>query len=463
MPRIQFSDVTPPERRSIRDVPIPSSSRRHSPSVIKIEKVQTPPEPVVPEVSVPEKIEKERGGAYEYYYPQNPKGPGEKSAFPRKSRRKTFVFGTVIAVLIAIFVVSMMTVFASATIMINPKSQGVAVDTKIAGGIGKITDDTVRYEVIKLSESKTATVQAAGEEAAEVKASGKIVVYNNFSSEPQRLIVRTRFETPDGLVFRIPESIVVPGKTIKGGAETPGSVEVEVFADEAGEKYNIEKTDFTVPGFKNDANRYKNFYARSVTEMTGGFIGKRKTVLVADKEAALKSIEEETKVSLEKNLQAKVPEGLVLLSGAVAYKSKELPQEEAGSSVIIGREVTAYAVMLNEQDLSDAVTRKYIANSADWEGITPIVDDFSLLNVVDVPTNLETSEGIELQINGTAEVVSLIDTDLISQKLLGAPKGSVARLMDEFAGISSITATIRPVWKQSFPQNPSKIYVRIGK
>ena len=73
-----------------------------------------------------------------------------------------------------------------------------------------------------------------GEEAVEVKASGKIMVYNNFSSEPQRLIIRTRFETKEGLIYRIPESIVVPGKTVKMGWETPGSKEIGVFADEPG-------------------------------------------------------------------------------------------------------------------------------------------------------------------------------------------------------------------------------------
>ena len=42
MPRIQFSDVTPPERRSIRDVPIPNSGKRKVPVVIKPEKESAP-------------------------------------------------------------------------------------------------------------------------------------------------------------------------------------------------------------------------------------------------------------------------------------------------------------------------------------------------------------------------------------------------------------------------------------
>jgi hypothetical protein len=407
-----------------------------------------------------EVTEKTTTGAYEYYYPKAKKEPPQYVPGFDKGRKKQWIFGTIIAILIAIFVVSMMTVFASATINIAPKNQNIEVDTKIAGIVGEATENTVRYEVIKLSDSKTVSVPATGEEAVELKASGKIVIYNNFSTEPQRLITRTRFETPEGLIYRISESVVIPGKTIKNGVETPGSIETTVFADEAGDKYNIKKSDFTIPGFKSDANRFKNFYARSSTDITGGFVGKQKTVLPADRQTALQSIDSETEINLKKDLESKVPEGLALLSGSVIYKSTELPQKEDGSSVILGKEITAYAIMLNKQDLSNIIINEYIASSSDWNNIKSVVKDFSLLKVVNVPDNLETSDKINLQINGSVKVLADIDTNIISQRLLGAPKGDAAKLIDEFAGISSVTAIIRPIWKQSFPKNPSKIYVQ---
>jgi hypothetical protein len=181
------------------------------------------------------------------------------NAHQKPPKKKHWIFGTAIFALVAIFVISMMTVFSSATINITPKNQDIEVDMKIVA-INGIEEGSIKYEIIKLSKTKTADLPATDEKAVELKASGKIVIYNNFSSEPQRLIVRTRFESPEGLIYRIPESVVVPGKSVKNGVETPGSIEVEVFADEPGEKYNIKKSDFTIPGFKNDANRYKNFH-----------------------------------------------------------------------------------------------------------------------------------------------------------------------------------------------------------
>ena len=472
MPRIQFSDVTPPERRSIRNIPIPNGGKRKVstiPITIKDSVQKTEPTPFVapeeaPVSNLSSKISETRdiknNDAYEYYYPKDKSESKQQDGLFRQSKRKTFVFGTIIVILIAVFVVSMMTVFASATISINPKTERVAVDTKIVGAKNEVMESDVRFEVIKLSELKTVSVEATGEEAVELKASGKIVIYNNFSSEPQRLIVRTRFENPEGLIYRIPESVIVPGKIVKGGVGTPGSVEVEIFADEAGEKYNIKKSDFTIPGFKNDAARFKNFYARSSTDITNGFIGKRKTVAPADKQTALQNIDTEAKINLKKSLETKIPDGLTLLSDSIIYKSRELSQKEETSSVLIGKEVTAYAIMLNKQDLSKKIINEYISNSTDWSNIKPIINDFSLLKIMNTPGDFETSDKINLQIGGQATIVADIDTNIISQRLLGAPKGDARKLMDEFAGILSITATVRPVWKQSFPKNPSKIYVQ---
>lgn len=478
MPRVQFDDITPPNRRSIRDIPIPNGGKRKVPII----KPEPPKEPVLndepafpnkPAFNSPSNFEskmsdvtKKDSGAYEYYYPKDNKesvshisdsAPVEQVR--GKGKKKQWVFGTIIIILIAGFIVGMMTVFASATINITPKTQEIAVDAKITGSIEKIAGN-VRYEVVKLSESKTASVSATGEEAVELRASGKIVIYNNFSTEPQRLIVRTRFETPEGLIFRIPESVIVPGKTTKGGVSTPGSIEVTVSADDVGEKYNIKKTDFTIPGFKNDSDRYKNFYARSSTDMTGGFVGKRKTVVAGDKQTALQGIDSDVQAKLQKNLEEKVPEGLALLSGSIIYKSQELPQEEDDSSVVLGKEITAYAIMLNKQDLSNKIISEYTASSSDWKNIKPVIKDFSNLKMANVPNNLDTGEKIDLVITGKVNILADIDTSMINQKLLGAPKKDAAKLMDEFAGILSITATIRPVWKQSFPQDSSKIHVQ---
>jgi len=497
MAKVQFSDVTPPEKRSIRDIPIPSGGKRKTPIIIK---PNPAPQSNFPTASTESSLESKPievnkdSGPYEYYYPKEKKvapqtPPIGEQTFPKtspvlpnspniipqskivprasggaKSKKKKFVFGILVLIVIGVFIVGMMTSFSSATIVVTPKSQNVDVDLTFPVSVEK-ADGAVRYEVVKLSKSKTASVPATGEEVAEIKASGKIVVYNNFSTESQRLIVRTRFETADGLIYRIPESITVPGKSVKNGVETPGSIEVEVFADEVGEKYNIKKTDFTIPGFKTDVARYKGFYARSVTDMNGGFVGKRKTVTAADKQTALTTIDGELQDILQKELQAKVPDGLALLPEAILYESVELLQKESPESnnknVEIGKEVTAYGILLNSDDLSQMMVKKYIT-SPDWTNIQAEVKDFSGVQIIKKPSHIESGAKIELQVSGKAKVQAAINSEVVSQKLAGVSRKNTAQIMDEFAGVSSITAAIRPIWKQSFPTDTAKIKVQMA-
>lgn len=467
MPKIQFSDITPPEKRSIRNVPIPNSGRRRSLNNSKPigEPVENPGIKITKNYSdsdssfqseTPEIKEKKiGGGAYEYYYPKN-KSITEKNQTSGRSKKKTWIFGVTTVLAVCVFIIGMMTIFSSATIEITPKTQKIAVSSSV-----EISPESkIKYEVVKLSKTKSSSVAATSEEMAEIKASGKIVIYNDFSSEPQRLITRTRFESPEGLIYRIPESIVVPGKTTKDGVSIPGSVEVEVFADEAGEKYNIKKTDFTIPGFKNDSARYKSFYARSSTEITGGFIGKRKTVLQSDKDAALEKIEADTKAELAAEFMAKVPDDLVLLNDAIKYESSEMPAKEDGSSVVLSKEVTAYALLVNKKELSKFIIDEYVLKIPDWSGIEALVSNFSNIKAT-LPENTELGGKISLQIDGEALIQAAIDTNLINQKLVGQPKSKAKDLTSEFSGISKVKSIIRPIWKQNFPNDSFRIHVNI--
>ncbi|HEY4479896.1 MAG TPA: hypothetical protein VJB58_00280 [Candidatus Paceibacterota bacterium] len=476
MNKVPFNDVVPPDKRSIRNIQINKVARKKSPVIIKPESdfvdAGTPKEtqsPVAAKISDLEMKEVRKNPAYEYYYPKGDKNdssdsfdkPNSSNSDPKNnSKRKRFLFSVAIVVIVGTFLVLMMTMFSSASVLITPKSQVVPVAMDVQAIRGGKNDDVV-YELIKLSRKETVSVSPTGEENAEIKARGKIVVYNNFSSESQRLIARTRFESPEGLVYRIPESIVVPGRSTKNGVSTPGSIEVEVFADEPGEKYNIKKTDFTIPGFKNDPERYKAFYARSSTDMTGGFIGKLKTVLPEEKEKALSVAESQAREMLDKDLVAKIPDGYTLLSGAVSYESSELPQSEASSGVLVGKEVTAYALILNSSQLSKKIVTEYSDEIPGWINIPSSIQDFSGVSLKNSISKdaVEAGESLTLTIGGEAGFVADIDADVIKTRLVGSKKAQVSEIIDEFEGISSIKVTLRPIWKRSFPGDASKISV----
>ena len=107
--------------------------------------------------------------------------------------------------------------------------------------------------MVTTSRTASTTVKATGTEQVSQSASGVITIYNDYSTAPQTLITNTRFEAPDGNIYRIHQGVTVPGATASaGGALTPGTISVTAYADQPGASYNIGQTQFTIPGFKND-------------------------------------------------------------------------------------------------------------------------------------------------------------------------------------------------------------------
>ncbi len=115
--------------------------------------------------------------------------------------------------------------------------------------------------------------KASGKKQVSKKSNGKITIYNAYSSEPQKLVSTTRFMTPDGKIFRLTQTIVVPGAKIVDGKIVSSSIESGIIADKAGVEYNIVgNIRFTIPGFKGTP-RYEGFYAEAKGDISGGFIG----------------------------------------------------------------------------------------------------------------------------------------------------------------------------------------------
>jgi len=184
---------------------------------------------------------------------------------------KRFALWSVAVVAVLFLIFSFTGLFAGATIKITPRQEKSIIDGVFSLSQEEKAGD-LSFEVMILAGEKSMDIEATEERQVDRKASGEIVVYNAHDSASQRLIKNTRFEAPDGKIYRIKDSIIVPGTSVENGEIVPGSVSATVYADEPGEDYNKGFSDFTIPGFKGSP-RYENFYARSKTEITNGFSG----------------------------------------------------------------------------------------------------------------------------------------------------------------------------------------------
>lgn len=444
MPKNFFQDVVPPERRSIRNIPVMSSPHRHRRPPLIEERVEV-------ELNRGDEEEKIK----EFY-----SGRVEK-------KRRFFSGKTLIAlalILVAGFIFGMMTAFTSAKVDITPKKETASFNLNIKAlknsAASTSTTPVLKYEIVDLRKESQIEVPANGEEIVEKKAKGSITIYNNFSSEPQRLIARTRFETTEGLIYRINESVVVPGKT----ALSPGTLQVTVSADEAGEKYNISKADFTVPGFKSDPERYKGFYAKLNSSMSGGFVGKAKKVAEGDKEVALSKLENSLRQELEKETEATIPEGFVALKGSTVYEFNDLGQaeEEGGmgnnSSAVLKMEAVAHVVVFDKQFISSAITKQFAPN---WGEIPSEIRSFEGISVTFDPGSNINSGVLGSNLAGNAEIFAIINAVEVADRLAGKNRSALEEILNTFPAIFKASASIRPIWQSSFPQNTAKIHINI--
>ncbi|MBI2450530.1 MAG: hypothetical protein HYV47_03270 [Candidatus Nealsonbacteria bacterium] len=129
--------------------------------------------------------------------------------------------------------------------------------------------NSILGEILEIEKTFSQNFSVQGTAVKEVKAKGVIRVYNNYSTAPQPLLATTRFISNDGKLFRTPQRVVIPGGQYEGAKLTPGSIDIEVVADQAGEEYNINPSTFSIPGFAGTP-KYTAFYAKSFEQMAGG-------------------------------------------------------------------------------------------------------------------------------------------------------------------------------------------------
>jgi len=361
-----------------------------------------------------------------------------------------------LSIIILGFAVSVL--FSGARVTITPKQQNVLVDAEFVA-FAEALPGELEFEVVTIEKFKSKSVTATGEETVEERAAGTIIVFNEFSGNSQRLITNTRFEAPDGRIYRIAGPVMVPGQSVEDGEVIPGSIEVEVFAEEAGEKYNAPLMDFTIPGFKGYP-QYESFYARSKTPMTGGFIGKRLTIDNDTAERILSEIESELIGEVSADIVSQVPEGFILADSPPSIVFEELPSRSESGTVVVQGKVTLYGVLFDMNNLANYIAENTIAGFDKSEVYIQNLDELEIMvrDESDARTLSERNR-VSVSINGDAKIIWQFDEKAFANDLAGKDKDAIPTIINNYPGIHSGDVSLWPLWKGSFPKDPQKIKI----
>lgn len=378
---------------------------------------------------------------------------------PKRRKGSRFIWVIAIIALAVLGSVGASIIFKKATISITPKSQKVALPPAITAYLDAPTGE-LQFQTITTTNVGNRTVPASGEAHVEKRSTGTITVYNEYSTAVQRLIKNTRFEAPDGKIYRIDQSIVVPGATKKSdGTLTAGTIDVVVSADSAGDTYNRGLDTYTIPGFKGDP-RYTKFYAKGKTQIAGGFVGTQKIVADADLSAAKTGIQTELALSLQSALESATPAGYLLVpqSSSVAYE--ELPRGGDSSAAVISLRGTAQAAIVRQADLATAVARASGVEGYAGEALRfADTKSLALSAKASVGSAVKT---LPIGLSGDTTLVWEVDGEAIKRAVLGAKTTELLPILLKFKpAVSDATAKLRPVWESSFPEDPALIEVTV--
>jgi hypothetical protein len=375
--------------------------------------------------------------------------PGKSSSRPSKKG----VFLAALVILAVAVSGVLFTAFASKTsVTVFPRWREPTVNAVFEAS-RQTSDNGLVYELMTLEAEGDREVAASGQEEVEEQATGQITIYNT-SDASQRLITNTRFETTDGLLFRIKDSVVVPAAT----DGTAGTVAADVFADQAGPEYNVPaSTRFSVPGLEG-SDAYEAVYAENPTAMSGGHRGPKFIVDEAELSTATEALRTELRDALAGRIGSERPAGFVAFDTAIRYAYQALPAEDVGNGrVKIKEKVTLQLPIFKNEDFAAFLATATVPG---YEGQAVRLEDFSTLTfeyaaepnfAVDVP--------ISFKLLGRPVIVWAYDAEQLKRDLAGGSQTALNTVLGGYPAIEKATATIKPFWKRSFPEDPADIAI----
>jgi hypothetical protein len=370
-----------------------------------------------------------------------------------KNKKRLALLGLFVGVIALAVLVSGF--FSGASVAITPRRAEASITNDYTARKGEAAAE-LSYQVVAISGQGGEAVKATGERQVERRATGTIVIYNNYSATPQRLIKNTRFATPEGLIFRISDSVTVPGK--KG--TTPGSVEAIVTADEPGDKYNVGLKDFTIPGFKGDP-RYSAFYARSKTPLQGGYSGVEKIVADGDRERAKTNIRKKLEAELISQIDAQIPPDRVGFEKAWKIEYKTLPEQTVSESEVkIQEEGTLTLALFDKLQLSSVIAD---AKVADYKGEPILITNFDDITFTPRdPFNPAGANSILFRLEGDADFEWVYDEAALKEALAGQSRSAIPSILQRFPMVQKADISLRPLWARKFPSSTEKIEIQKG-
>jgi len=339
------------------------------------------------------------------------------------------------------------------------KSSSVDIEADVSATGIDAENGIVPAKMEQLEKEKKEDFVATGSKSGGGKATGKVVIYNDFSTDSQPLVATTRLETADGKIFRITKTIVVPGIAKVGVDTKSGAIEVDVVADKAGVEYNIDPADFKISGFKGGP-KYDKFYAKSAKSMTGGSTGETAAVTAQDISQAKEKTITEAKAEAAQDLKQSLPAERKIFDDSVAVELvSATPSAAAGTQTdkfSFDVKVKIKTLSFSENDVKEIIKAK----SGDGQGSGGMVNFANSINYVLAEENIEKGY-VKFQAKTDLGVAGGIDLENFKKGALGKKSSEIASFAKAYPAVMKADVSFWPFFATRVSMNEKRVQIEI--
>ncbi|MEX2043542.1 MAG: hypothetical protein WD926_01455 [Patescibacteria group bacterium] len=436
--------------------------RGKGPELVKREIKGAPPEPEVPtEAGVPAPS-KTAGPRFSVPKPKVSKPRISKDRLPKVSLPsvrlpKLGKLGKRAPVLIAIALVVLLTggtaaavVLPRATVTITPKTE--PFNTKIPVTFSTTAprvdtkDNIVPAKTIEVTRQGSLKVRATGRSIGGEPARGEITVVNELNRN-QPLVVRTRFQSPGGKIFRAQSGIVVPA----GGTTT-----VQVVADEGGTDGNAKRgTRLSIPGLQSTTA----VYGRVDENLTGGTAADDTTISEGDVDRAKSRLGRQLAEEGLAEAKEKLPVGSTLNPEVAAVS---IPSSSTDPAVdTAAKEFTVRgSARITYFAYDEKVLRRLVEEDLKSKvpGGTTLVEQRKERFAIEESSDQELDTSLVIE---TFTAPGLSEED-IAEEIAGKSEEEAKRIITGNGQATGVLVKLWPFWVRSIPGDAAKVTIRFN-
>jgi hypothetical protein len=465
MPR-RIEDIVPNDKRSVRNIPARRERMRESRPEPKHETRhhhETDGEAIhVKRVPIAPSKENEQEYEEEVH--------ATKKRVHRKSRVGTFftVIGIVAVLGIAAYITS--SYFTRAVFTLTPRTVPVSVDGTYTATAGPNSQNgSLIYDIARVTGAASTSIAASDGQQVETKATGSIILYNSYSKTPWRLIAGTRLSGENGQIYRLTSSLSIPAYTTGSTGIVPGTIKTTVVADQAGAQYNLSKETsdtLSIVAYKG-TTKYTTVYAKLTTDLTGGFLGNKKTVNSTLLNSTKLDLQSKITSYLMQEIKSAMPVGYILYDQALfpSFSEAEITDNGRGSALITVRGSVA-GVLFKQTDLIQKLAGESTILS--FGGHPFQIKDLDKLNMtVSNAKDFSPSKKntLIIKLKGSVKLVGAIPVDELKQKFEGISLSETQTIIQSLSSIINLeksSGQVVPPWSK-IPTNPDKISIIVNE